>query len=80
VRVAQSTSEIDWKNVELRVFSTDDAPAAGLFALPDGEVRTLNLKGSAGAYALRDDPLRGRVNWRVTSARHQTAKPEVTKR
>lgn len=66
VRVAQSTNDIDWRNVELRVFSTDDAPADGLFALPDGEVRTLSLRGSAGAYALQADPLRGRVNWRVT--------------
>ena len=66
VRVAQSTANIDWRNVELRVFSTDDAPASGLFALPDGDVRALNLKGSAGAYALQSDPLRGRVSWRVT--------------
>jgi alpha-D-xyloside xylohydrolase len=66
VKVAQSTNDIDWRNVELRVFSTDDAPAGGLFALPDGDVRTLNLKGTAGAYALEADPLRGRVNWRVT--------------
>ncbi len=66
VTVAQSTSDIDWRNVELRVFSTNDAPADGLFALPDGVVQTLNLRGSAGAYALQADPLRGRVNWRVT--------------
>lgn len=66
ILVAQSTADIDWRNVELRVFSTDDAPADGLFAPPDGVVQTLNLKGSAGAYALQADPLRGRVNWRVT--------------
>jgi alpha-D-xyloside xylohydrolase len=66
VRVAQSTNDIDWRGVELRVFSTDDAPASGLFAPPDGVVHTLNLRGSAGAYALQADPLRGRVNWRVT--------------
>ncbi len=64
VKVAQSTADIDWKNVELRVFG--DGNASGLFALPDGEVRTLNLTASAGAYALRADPLRGRVNWQVT--------------
>jgi alpha-D-xyloside xylohydrolase len=66
VRVAQSTNDIDWKEVELRVFSADDAPADGLFALPDGGVQALNLTSAAGAYALRNDPLRGRVNWRVT--------------
>ncbi|HWS52518.1 MAG TPA: TIM-barrel domain-containing protein, partial [Pyrinomonadaceae bacterium] len=36
VGVAQSTDEIDWTNVELRVFSTDGARAGGLFALPQG--------------------------------------------
>ena len=66
VKVAQSTADIDWRNVELRVFSTDDAAASGLFALPDGGVQSLNLKSSAGAYALEGDPLRGRVRWQVT--------------
>jgi alpha-D-xyloside xylohydrolase len=66
VRPAQSTSDIDWKNVELRVFSTDDAAANGLFALPDGGVQALNLGASAGTYALQTDPLRGRVKWQVT--------------
>jgi alpha-D-xyloside xylohydrolase len=62
VKVAQSTSDIDWKNVELRVFGTDNAAASGLFALPDGGVQTLNVAGSV----LQNDPLRGRVKWQVT--------------
>lgn len=66
VRVAQSTADIDWKNVELRVFSTDDAAVSGLFALPDGGARPLNLTATAGAYALQADPLRGQVKWHVT--------------
>lgn len=66
VKVAQSTDDIDWKNVELRVFSTRDADSAGLFALPDGGVQTLKLAGRAGTYALRSDPLRGQVKWEVT--------------
>ena len=66
VKVAQSTDDIDWKNVELRVFSTDGAPAAGLFALPRGGVQRLSLSAAAGAYALQGDPLRGQVRWQVT--------------
>jgi alpha-D-xyloside xylohydrolase len=62
VAPAQSTNDIDWKNVELRVFGTDGATASGLFALPDGPAQPLNVTGSA----LQNDPLRGRVNWRVT--------------
>ncbi|HEV3471179.1 MAG TPA: TIM-barrel domain-containing protein [Pyrinomonadaceae bacterium] len=65
VRVAQSTDEIDWANVELRVFSTDDAAAEGLFTLPRGGVETLRLEAGRGTYALRADPLRGRVRWQI---------------
>ena len=62
VAVAQSTSSIDWRHVELRVFSTDGQAATGQFALPNGEVQTLRFeKGRLSA-----DPLAGRVDWRIT--------------
>ncbi len=64
VAPAQTTAEIDWQNVELRVFGTDRAPAAGLFALPGGALQTLRVSGGR----VQDDPLRGQVNWRVTRA------------
>ena len=62
VAVAQSTAAIDWKNVELRTFSTDGAVAEGTFILPGGAVQTLRVDGSR----LVSDPLAGRVTWRVT--------------
>src|SRR5947207_10598324 len=65
VRVAQSTSAIDWNNVELRVFSTDNAPVTGLFTLPQGNLQPLTLENAQGAYAVRNDPLRGKVKWQV---------------
>src|SRR5918993_3061269 len=52
VKVAQSTDEIDWANVELRVFSNDYAAAEGLFTLPQGTVETLRLDNVRGGYAL----------------------------
>jgi alpha-D-xyloside xylohydrolase len=66
VKAAQSTSEIDWKNVELRVFSTDSTPVGSLFALPQGKLQSLNLISSASGYALQNDPLHGQVKWQVT--------------
>jgi alpha-D-xyloside xylohydrolase len=66
VKVAQSTNDIDWKNVELRVFSNDNAAASARFALPTGGVQSLNLTGSASGYTLQADPLRGQVKWQVT--------------
>ena len=64
-RVAQSTAEINWKEIELRVFSTDRGGASGMFALPDGSVQTLNLDGTQQGFVLRVDPFRGEVKWMI---------------
>ena len=66
IAIAQSTSQMDWKNIELRVFSTDRSAAAGLFALPDGDPQKLNLIGSTTGYALASDPMSNQVKWRIT--------------
>jgi alpha-D-xyloside xylohydrolase len=68
VAVAQSTAEIDWKNVELRVFSSDGAPVTGIFSLPGEPLRTLRLAASGPGFSLAGDPLGGAVRWRVTRA------------
>lgn len=69
IAVAQSTSEMNWNDVELRVFSTDNAAASGLFALPDGNLQTLNLDARGNDFVLRSEPLRGKVKWRVVRAK-----------
>jgi alpha-D-xyloside xylohydrolase len=66
LKVAQSTTDMDWANVELRVFSTDNAAVQGLFALPDGALQTIDLHPATGGFALVADPLRGKVKWRIT--------------
>jgi alpha-D-xyloside xylohydrolase len=67
ITVAQSTSEMNWKNIELRVFSTDTAAAAGLFSLPHAELEPIRLEHGDKGYVIRNDPLRGEVNWRISS-------------
>ena len=67
ITVAQSTSEMNWKNIELRVFSTDTAAAAGLFSLPQGELEPIRLEHGDKSYVIQNDPLRGEVNWRISS-------------
>jgi alpha-D-xyloside xylohydrolase len=68
-KVVQSTADIDWDDIELRVYATDDQPATGQFALPDGQVQALKLTaGSDGQYRLDGDPLSGDVQWRITRA------------
>lgn len=60
--LAQHTAEIDWENIELRVYNAAAAPSTGLFVLPDGDVHTLHLDAAA---QLTSDPLSGQVNWEV---------------
>jgi alpha-D-xyloside xylohydrolase len=67
--VAQNTDDINWEDLELRVFSADGSPATGLVALPAGnahEVRVAQV--SDGKFAVENDPLGGDVRWRVTKA------------
>jgi alpha-D-xyloside xylohydrolase len=63
--IAQSTSQINWNDIELRVFSTDSAQASGLFALPQGNLQTLKLDAAQTGFVLKDDPLKGRVKWQI---------------
>ena len=67
IKVAQSTKDMDWSDVELRVFSTDNAPVSGLFALPDSALQTIDLRPATGGFSLAADPLGGKVKWRITT-------------
>jgi len=66
IRVAQSTKDMDWSDVELRVFSTDNAPVTASFALPNGALQTIELRARPDGFGLAMDPLRGKVKWRIS--------------
>lgn len=65
IKVAQSTKEMDWNNVELRIFNTGRAPVSGLFTKPGSDLQTLSLTPRAGGFALREDPQAGKVKWEI---------------
>ena len=65
IKVAQSTKDMDWDDVELRVFSTDNAQAKGLFTMPGSDVQTLSLVRRGRSFVLSQDPQAGRVKWTV---------------
>ena len=69
IKVAQSTSQMDWDNVELRVFSTDAEPLNGLFTRPGSGVQTLSLVPRGSSFVLRDDPQAGKVKWTINRAK-----------
>ena len=65
VGLAQCTDGIDWSEVELRVYGARPS-AEGLFCLPeDGDLVSLHLGREGEGFALREDPLAGKVNWSV---------------
>jgi alpha-D-xyloside xylohydrolase len=67
--LAQSTGEIDWRSLELRVFCARAEAAEGLICLPeDGELHVLHLERANEGFALEGDALKGRVVWRVVSS------------
>jgi len=59
---------MDWNDVELRVFSTDNSPVSGLFAMPEGDLLTLKLSSDPSGFSLYNPPLAGKVKWRVSRA------------
>jgi len=61
VAVAQSTKDIDWAHVDLRVTSSDKAPSTGWFMLPTGDPVALTVANGK----LTGDPLKGQVTFRV---------------
>lgn len=68
VAVAQSTDDIDWRRVELRVFGSASPGAEALFALPDGPLHRLRIMSGPSGDAVVNDPLAGRVDWTITHA------------
>jgi alpha-D-xyloside xylohydrolase len=64
--LAQSTGEIDWHSLELKVFCARVEAAEGLVCLPeDRELHPLRLKRANARFALEGDALQGRVAWSV---------------
>ena len=70
IRLAQSTAEMDWREIELVVFGAETSVAEGSFCLPEeGALHALHLEREDNDFLLKEDPLRGRVEWRISVPR-----------
>ena len=66
MKVAQSTAQMDWSNLDLVVFSSTTSSAQGLLCLPaDNVLHPVRIEKRNGTFALASDPLAGRVTSRV---------------
>lgn len=72
IKLAQSTSAMDWSKIDLEVFgSSTTKQATGKFYLPDGDqLYDLSVKKIGTHYQLITNPLTGKVNFKVNN--HET--------
>ncbi len=64
IKLAQSTSQMDWSNLELTVYSKNSGNAEGLICLPSDQVlHKVSLIKKDGSFKLENDPFNGKVNW-----------------
>jgi alpha-D-xyloside xylohydrolase len=68
VKLAQSTADIDWKNIELRILDTGGSRVTGLFALPGGDLQKIELQRTNNSYTLTRDFSDGKIKWSITRA------------
>jgi alpha-D-xyloside xylohydrolase len=65
-RLVQSISEMNWEEIELRIFGAEASIAGGYLCLPEeGVLHALRLEREGESFALKEDPLRGTVQWRI---------------
>ena len=66
IKLAQSTLQMDWSQLDLVVFAKDAQTAKGLVYLPtDNVLRELSLNKTGNTFKLADDPLAGKVTWSI---------------
>jgi len=65
IKLAQSTMQMDWSNLELVAFSKGTT-ARGLVCLPsDNILRELSLPYRSLTFQLPENPLAGKVTWKI---------------
>jgi alpha-D-xyloside xylohydrolase len=66
IELAQSTKDMDWSKLGLKVFSTGKEKVSGLICLPsDNVLRNVELIASGNSYRLVKDPLQGKVSFKI---------------
>ena len=68
IKLAQSTAEMDWREIELVIFRVETSAAEGLLCLPEeGQLHALRLerKGEENDFIFTEDNLQSKVDWRL---------------
>lgn len=66
IKLAQSTAQMDWSNLDLVVFGKGVSAAKGLVCLPsDNVLHEVSANRTGDTFRLANDPLAGKVKWGV---------------
>ncbi|HEY5499920.1 MAG TPA: hypothetical protein VIK20_06005, partial [Bacteroidales bacterium] len=66
IALAQSTAQMDWSKLELRVFATDSKIVKGLICLPsDNLLHEISLVKKDNHFIMESDPFAGKVSWKM---------------
>lgn len=68
IGLAQSTMQMDWSKLELKVYSSRAGTATGLVCLPtDNVLHAVQVTKKGSQLSLGTDPLKGQVKWTVSN-------------
>jgi len=66
IKLAQSTKEMDWSNIELKVYAVDAKTVKGYVCLPsDQKLVEIKMTGSGKTFKLNSNPLEGKVKFKI---------------
>lgn len=67
IKLAQSTSYMDWSNIDLVVYSSYIPVADGLVCLPsDKKLRKIQVSRQPDGFGLVKDPYNGKIEWEIS--------------
>jgi len=64
-KLAQSTKDIKWKEIELQVFASDATAKGKLFTPGDDQISEIVLIPNQGKYKIEVDPYRGEIDYKI---------------
>ena len=68
IKLAQTTDDMDWSELELKVYSDGSNAAKGKICLPsDNQLHPISVTKTGDGFKLTEDPFEGKVNWLIES-------------
>ncbi len=67
-RLVQTTKDIDWKNLELKVFSSTNSAKGMIYKPGDQQISGIQVLKGTGGFDIKEDPYKGTVKFSLSTA------------